>query len=440
VVRAATSNSPFADGRCSRGRANLGNLTLTSKWDAVVRGDAWARWLFLVLVGDTALDATGGTRPAHAEANRRRRHISPGPALTLFLAASSTPPSSPASGVSRLDRARLRASGKRVPGVRLVHSERTPPVGEPKRAVLRMLDMPAQNMPAVYRPPSSLMLCCWPLSTRGHRRSTVRIFSWFVMSHAGPAGLGLMQLRAGSGDVNTARSHLKRLARRRLRKHLEENRAAVPWEHLLAPPRLTELMPSCADGEVSCAIFAASSSLDAIGRLSCRCRGTSGYRRFRPLGKKWPLRVRAANPIAGPPVLGPSHVAPSKLKWALRNTQPSFRAKRVRLVEALRCTPLDAGANGVVPKATIGAQPRRLVEKAEVAIAEPWSSMRCGQDVAGSECLQATALHSQLNNRRDASSAGWFRAMANSSSLSDSLRPRDIVARTITCCSPRCCA
>src|SRR5436190_23088495 len=107
-----------------------------------------------------------------------------------------------------------------------------------------MLDMPAQNMPAVYPAAIILMLVVAAVSTTGVTTIDGPIFSWFVIVGTWTTlALGLMQLAQGLAMWNTARSHLKRLAQTPIEKHLEEIAPQVPWDISLAPPRLTELMP-----------------------------------------------------------------------------------------------------------------------------------------------------------------------------------------------------
>jgi hypothetical protein len=55
--------------------------------------------------------------------------------------------------------------------------------------------------------------------------------------------LGLQLVAQALATWNTARAHLKRLARSSIERHFKRIACYVPWEISLAPPRLTELLP-----------------------------------------------------------------------------------------------------------------------------------------------------------------------------------------------------
>lgn len=124
----------------------------------------------------------------------------------------------------------------------LLTGEKTAPADAPHLA--RLLDMPAQNLPNIY--PLAVVLVLGVACLGMFQVSTIegRMFSWFVRAASLTAlGLGLMLLAQGLATWNTARAHLKRLARSRLEPHFTKAAPYVPWEISLAPPRLTELVP-----------------------------------------------------------------------------------------------------------------------------------------------------------------------------------------------------
>ena len=99
-----------------------------------------------------------------------------------------------------------------------------------------MLDMPAQNLPAIY--PLVVLLALTIAWIGAWNVSTIegRMFSWFVRIGSLTAlGLGLLLLAQGLATWTAARSHLKRLEQSPLEPHFKEIASHVPWEISLAP-------------------------------------------------------------------------------------------------------------------------------------------------------------------------------------------------------------
>jgi len=107
-----------------------------------------------------------------------------------------------------------------------------------------VLDMPAQNMRTIY---PLVLLLALALACIGVSHVTTidgRAFSWFVrIGSLTTLGFGLWVLAQGLATWNTARSHLRRLARSPLEPHFRDIAQHVTWDISLAPPRLTEMMP-----------------------------------------------------------------------------------------------------------------------------------------------------------------------------------------------------
>ena len=173
-----------------------------------------------------------------------------------------------------------------------------------------LLDMPAQNLPVIY--PLGLLLvllfsffAMWQVSTIDGWVS-----SWFVrIGSLTVLGAGLLLLSQGLATWNTARSHLRRLARSSIEPHFEKIAAHVPWEISLAPPRLTELLPVArlADSVMRDLRAMAMPNLYVQGASETR-RDVDGFHQFQKSTAR-SIGVRDADMVNSMPLFAqPSHV------------------------------------------------------------------------------------------------------------------------------------
>ena len=302
--------------------AKLGNLTMTERtgWLLFV-GMVVTMLLFLALVVQTALDATFSDQSRLTLARIVGGGIISPAALTVFLAASFY--TAVFTGVRRLSLvgfgyARL---GGGSPAFGLFTAEREPPVGEPRQGSLAgMLDMPAQNMPAIY--PAALLLILLVAALGTKRITTIegRTFSWFVMVGTWTTlGLGLLQLAQGLALWNTARSHLKRLAQTPIEKHLQEIAPHVPWDISLAPPRLTELMPVAHMADSVMRDFRSLAFAGRYGAVAPEVRRNLGNIRGLAGEEEVRLGVRPGDLVSLEPLFAvPSHVSTLETEMGVR--------------------------------------------------------------------------------------------------------------------------
>jgi len=415
----------------------LRHLTMTERtgWLLFV-GMVVTMLLFLAFVVQIALNATNGAPGRLTLARLVGGGIISPAALTVFLAGSFY--TAVFTGVRRLSLvgygyARL---GGGSPAFGLFTAEREPPVGEPKKGSLAgMLDMPAQNMPAVY--PAALLLVLLVASISTTRVTTIegRTFSWFVMVGTWTTlGLGLLQLAQGLALWNTARSHLKRLAQTPIEKHLQEIAPQVPWDISLAPPRLTELTPVA---HMADSVIRDFRSLAFAGRRGAivsevprnlgTIRGLAGEKEVR-------FGVRPGDLVSLEPLFAvPSHVSTLEREMGVREhaaiiqSEAWFRLWRLSdsLVTMLQRTVWRRGATTSPSRAVLPE-----AEVVELAMSPGLS-------------LTATAVAERMHEGHTAtphqkSSAaespnGWFARCEQFVALQIAFVLRDIVARTITC-------
>jgi hypothetical protein len=416
--------------------ARLGNLTMTERtgW-LLFAGMVVTMALFMVLVVQTALDATVGAQGRLTLARIVGGGIISPAALTVFLAASFY--TAVFTGVRRLSLvgfgyARL-GGGSSAFG--LLTAEREPPVGEPRQGSLAgMLDMPAQNMPSVYPAALLLILVVAAISTKRVTTIEGRTFSWFVMIGTWTTlGLGLLQLAQGLALWNTARSHLKRLAHTPVEKQLQEIASQVPWDISLAPPRLTELMPVA---RMADSVMRDFRSLAFAGRY-----GAAGPEMPRDLGdirglagEEIHFGVRQGDLASLEPLFAvPAHVSALETEMAVRQhaaiiqSDAWFRLWRLSdsLVTMLQRT--------VWRRCTTTAAARAVRREAEVVEVAHISGAPLTATVVAEAIPKGHVGTPHWERSGAGSPTGWFARCEQLVALQMAFVVRDIVARTITC-------
>jgi hypothetical protein len=290
-----------------------------------------------------------------------------------------------------------------------------------------VLDMPAQNLPAIY--PLAVLLVLALAGLGMWHVSTIegRTFSWFVRIGSLTAlGVGLLLVAQGLATWITARSHLKRLARSRLEPHFTTIAPHVPWDISLAPPRLMELIPVArlADGVIRDFRTLALSGPYTRDDKEVR-RRLDDFSPFRADAEER-LGVRdddmaELKPLFGPPL----HTEILRLEMSTRQHAALIQSTTWfglwRLSDAL--VALMEKTHWLRAKAV--AAPAEVEEPAEV--------------VAGAAAVGTRRAHLQLRRSSPesmpdaAERAAWFARGEQLVALQIAFVLRDIVARTITC-------
>jgi hypothetical protein len=414
--------------------SRLGSLT-AAEWTAwlVFVGMVATMSCFLALVVETArVSAAEGPGRLTLARIVGGGIVSPA-ALTVFLAASFY--TAVFTGVRRLSLVGFgygRLAG-RSPAFGLFTAEREQPPGEPARGSLAaMLDMPAQNMPALYPAAVILFLVVAAISTKRVTTIDGPIFSWFVIVGTWTTlGLGLLQLAQGLALWSAARSHLKRLAHTPIEKHLPEIAPHVPWDISLAPPRLTELMPVA---RMADSVLRDLRSLAFAGR-----RGAGGREIPRGLGdilsltgdEEKRLGVRPADLASLTPLVAiPTHVDALETEMAAREHAAIIQSTTWfdlwRLSDALvEMMQRSAWKRSTTIPAKAARQLVEVVMNPPLAMTGPMTSLANPAPQDHSDPPQ--------RERSGGSPSGWLARCEQLVALQIAFILRDIVARTITC-------
>jgi hypothetical protein len=315
-----------------------------------------------------------------------------------------------------------------------------------------VLDMPAQNMRAIY--PLVLVLAL-ALACIGVTHVTTidgLAFSWFVrIGSLTTLGFGLWVLAQGLATWNTARSHLRRLARSPLEPYFRDIAQHVTWDISLAPPRLTEMMPVArlADRVIR--------DFRTLGLAGPFVPGDHEVRRklidFQPFCKTSEQRValRAGDLAAVKPLFEPpSHVETLRLEMSIRQHAALIQSTSwlslwrlsdaiVRLLENTywqRAKHEDARIDvAAAVEAEAGTQSVAWKRGARVAVAgargrRPVMAL---DESNAQDANAATPPHGDVQMPDSSQQDHWFAECAQLVALQIAFVLRDIVARTITC-------